>query len=64
MPNIQNKINCYKWREQNKEAYLAYQTEYYKNYLINNREKEIIRYRKRRLFLKECKRQREILFCI
>jgi hypothetical protein len=54
----------YKWREAHKDAYLDYVKAYYKEYHDKNREKEIMRHRKRRQYLNEAQRMRNILMTI
>ena len=55
------KISIYKWRENNPGKYREYEKQYYHQYRLNNREKELERSRKYRAFMAEAKRLRESL---
>ena len=50
-----------RWRAKHPDQYKQYINAYYKNYVIENRDKENLRFRKYRAFLKESKRLMSIL---
>jgi hypothetical protein len=64
MMTEQQKTAIYKWRQSHQAEYCEYVKTYYKEYHEKNRDKEVMRHRKRRQYLNEAQRMRNILISI